>query len=223
MTTALRFFVPGKPIGKGRPRFVRATGRAYTPAKTANYETLVKLAAMDAANKADMRPIEGAVRLTVEAKFERPASHYGTGRNAATLKATAPARPTGKPDADNILKAIGDAGNGVLWRDDSQIVSVRVHKWYCFPNEAEGVLIDVAGIGNDIAGNPAERWRPKGHATPCMGREEPLDHALIANAGSTGRRRADMDMACSGCRGASVHHTCDGIEREARSKEGKPQ
>lgn len=27
-----------------------------------------------------------------------------------------------KPDIDNFLKAIMDAGNGVLWKDDSQIV-----------------------------------------------------------------------------------------------------
>ena len=33
-----------------------------------------------------------------------------------------------------------------------------------------------------IVGNPAERWRSQDHTTPCMGREEPLDHALIANA-----------------------------------------
>jgi hypothetical protein len=34
-----------------------------------------------------------------------------------------------------------------------------------------------------FVGNPAERWRSQDHTTPCMGREEPLDHALIANAG----------------------------------------
>lgn len=34
----IRFSVPGKPLGKGRPRFSRASGRAFTPAKTVSYE-----------------------------------------------------------------------------------------------------------------------------------------------------------------------------------------
>ena len=30
--------IPGQPVGKGRPKFVRATGRAYTPKGTAEWE-----------------------------------------------------------------------------------------------------------------------------------------------------------------------------------------
>lgn len=37
------FTIPGEPCGKGRPRFVRQTGRTYTPEKTARYENLVSL------------------------------------------------------------------------------------------------------------------------------------------------------------------------------------
>ena len=37
------FTVPGKPQGKGRPRFTRS-GHTYTPDRTAAYEERVKLA-----------------------------------------------------------------------------------------------------------------------------------------------------------------------------------
>jgi ParB-like chromosome segregation protein Spo0J len=36
--SVIAFHVPGEPVAKGRPRFVRATGRTFTPAKTASYE-----------------------------------------------------------------------------------------------------------------------------------------------------------------------------------------
>jgi Holliday junction resolvase RusA-like endonuclease len=39
-------------------------------------------------------------------------------------------KPTGKPDADNIAKIVGDALNGVVWVDDSQIVLLTIRKMY---------------------------------------------------------------------------------------------
>ena len=48
-----------------------------------------------------------------------------------------------KPDADNLLKAVKDALNGLLWRDDSQIVLLRVSKWYASGEEQPGVELAV--------------------------------------------------------------------------------
>ena len=39
-------------------------------------------------------------------------------------------RPVTKPDTDNILKIVKDALNGVLWKDDAQVVSDKVEKFY---------------------------------------------------------------------------------------------
>ena len=36
--TVVTFTVPGPPVGKGRPRFVRSTGRAYTDSQTVSAE-----------------------------------------------------------------------------------------------------------------------------------------------------------------------------------------
>ena len=38
----IHFTVDGKPHGKGRPRFIRNTGHAYTPPKDKEYEELVR-------------------------------------------------------------------------------------------------------------------------------------------------------------------------------------
>jgi Holliday junction resolvase RusA-like endonuclease len=35
-----------------------------------------------------------------------------------------------RPDGDNLFKAIADAGNGILWEDDSQICDGRFLKLY---------------------------------------------------------------------------------------------
>lgn len=39
MTSPITITLDGIPVAKGRPRFVRATGRAYTPSKTRAFET----------------------------------------------------------------------------------------------------------------------------------------------------------------------------------------
>lgn len=36
-----------------------------------------------------------------------------------------------KPDADNCVKLVNDAGNKILWNDDAEIVSLYIKKMYC--------------------------------------------------------------------------------------------
>lgn len=38
--------------------------------------------------------------------------------------------PTIKPDTDNIAKSILDSLNGIAYKDDKQVVSLSVKKWY---------------------------------------------------------------------------------------------
>ena len=51
----IRIIVDGPPIGKGRPRFIRATGRAYTPVKTVNYEAILAAAGGSAMGRSARR------------------------------------------------------------------------------------------------------------------------------------------------------------------------
>jgi Holliday junction resolvase RusA-like endonuclease len=117
------FEIPGEPCGKGRPRFT-AGGRAYTPAKTAHYENLVKL---EYERQCGHRFEDVPLRMEIVAYFTIPAS---ASKAKKTLMREGMRRPTKKPDADNILKIIADALNQLAYPDDAQIVSASVTKVY---------------------------------------------------------------------------------------------
>ena len=117
--------IPGTPRGKGRARFVRATGRAYTPAQTESYEAVIRQTAAGAMCGA--APMAGPVRLTMRVVVPIPPSWTKKAKAAAL---TGEKRPTGKPDYDNFAKLLGDACNGIVYRDDSQIWRATVEKVY---------------------------------------------------------------------------------------------
>ena len=52
--------------------------------------------------------------------------------------------PTKKPDADNIIKSIADALNGIAYADDSQIVQATVNKWWAEESKAEIIIREVS-------------------------------------------------------------------------------
>ena len=114
----------GDPVGKGRPRFVRSTGVAFTPAKTRSYEAALRYAAQEAMGD---RPLfEGPVRVVLVAAFAVPKSFSKAKRIDALTGAMF---PTVKPDADNLIKNL-DALNGVVFRDDKQVVWADIRKVY---------------------------------------------------------------------------------------------
>lgn len=123
------FVIPGEPVAKGRPKFSTRGGfvKAITPEKTANYETLVKLAFKQECPEAEI--FEKSVPLTIHviAYFSIPKS---VSRKKAQDMQNGYIRPTKKPDCDNIGKIICDALNGIAFHDDSQIVELTVNKYY---------------------------------------------------------------------------------------------
>ena len=125
--TSLSFVVPGVPRGKGRPRFSRATGHAYTPETTRSYESMVRGFAMDAMKLAGIeRPIEGPVMVTIAAWFPIPKSFSKRERVAAETFAKRP----GRPDIDQVQKSALDGMNGVVFVDDGQVAYIRASKCY---------------------------------------------------------------------------------------------
>lgn len=122
MTLICQFVVPGEPQGKGRARATRS-GRLYTPAKTVAYESLVALAAQRAMG--DYCATDKPVRLSLEATATMPAG-WSEKKRGATIGTWCKKRP----DLDNIIKAVADGGNGIIWQDDAQIVEiVSAKRW----------------------------------------------------------------------------------------------
>ena len=112
------FMVPGPPKGKGRPRFSRASGRAYTPADTASYENLVKVLASEAMD--GVHPSTHMLHLHVACYTPMPKAT--SKKVLAAFAAREYEWPDPKrPDLDNVIKAVTDGMNGVVYRDDSQI------------------------------------------------------------------------------------------------------
>lgn len=94
--------------------------------------------------------------LYVEFVFfrESPASRYGTGKNAQSLKRSAAAFPGTRPDVLKLARAVEDALTGVVWVDDSQIVDERLSKRY---GSKEGVLVRIGTLPVTVADADWER------------------------------------------------------------------
>ena len=124
MTFAMTFRVYGQPVAKGRPRFTRQ-GRTYTPKRTHDYESEVAMMAKAAMGSSE--PLETPVTVCVYATFPIPQS-YSKKRTEACLNGSE--RHIKRPDLDNCVKAITDGMNGIVYKDDSQIVNLHAKKVY---------------------------------------------------------------------------------------------
>ena len=96
----ISFTVDINPLPKERPRL--GNGHAYTTAKTRDYEHTIAQYALITMNQAQLDTMEGDLGLIV--RFYR--------------------KDNRRVDLDNLLKAIKDALNGIIWYDDSQVTSV---------------------------------------------------------------------------------------------------
>lgn len=140
-------FVPGLPVAQPRSRAVSFGGHArmYNPG-TANQWKACVIHALQ--GHAGTFPKDIPLRCDITFYLPRPAGHYGSGKNTGKLKVNAPTRPTGKPDRDNLDKAVCDAITAAcVWHDDSQVTDGRIRKRY---NEVfgyrsrTGCYIDIA-------------------------------------------------------------------------------
>lgn len=139
MSGAIVIELAGEPRGKGRPRFARRTGDAYTPRRTASYEAMLRHEA--ALAMADRPPLEGALRVRVLACFGVPASWSAKKRLAAIAGVVRPAK---RPDIDNVVKML-DALNEVAWRDDALIVEAWIEKYY---SERPRLRVEITALGD---------------------------------------------------------------------------
>ena len=127
MSMMITFKVDANPVGKQRARYVKRGNfvQAYTPEKTRSYETLIRDSAIEAMGSSE--PLETPVNLYLYIRVPIPKS-YSKKKVEDCLNGLD--KPIRKPDASNILKSVEDGMNGVVYKDDSQIVNLHVTKVY---------------------------------------------------------------------------------------------
>lgn len=135
ITQQIILTIPGHPAPKGSMKCVGARGKVKHQlvednTRTAPWRKTIADAATKVTQRADPRqPIDIELTFTIE----RPASHYGTGRNSRVVKPSAPAYPSthGTGDIDKLARlaidALQDAG---ILPDDAQAVDLTTRKRY---------------------------------------------------------------------------------------------
>jgi Holliday junction resolvase RusA-like endonuclease len=127
VSAAVYFVVYGTPIGKGRPRATSRGGfvRMYTDAKTLGFEQAVADEARTAMSSWEL--FDTPMQLQLSAYYPIPKSWSKKKRQLAV---DGEIYPQVKPDLDNVMKAILDALNGVVYADDSQVINLVATKRY---------------------------------------------------------------------------------------------
>lgn len=129
----IKFRIPGKVQPQGRPRASVRGGhvRMYDPPKSREYKKHVKQVAED---YAPSEPLEGP--LHVRMTFSRQYLKSWTKRQRMDAE-DGILMPITRPDLSNLCKGIEDALNGIMWKDDSQIIELMLAKIYSDEDYAE--------------------------------------------------------------------------------------
>jgi Holliday junction resolvase RusA-like endonuclease len=138
-TRICSFVVYGKAAPAGSKTAFVARGRTFVrDSSKASYAWKEKVS--DRAAEVfgnDHELVTGPLEVWLTFYVPRPASHYGTGRNADKLKDSAPKFPTVKPDVLKLARAVEDGMTSAVWRDDAQIVREHIYKLYGTPARVE--------------------------------------------------------------------------------------
>jgi Holliday junction resolvase RusA-like endonuclease len=143
---AITFVALGEPKGQPRPRaFARKMGGKYVARvfESGTAEGWKSCIAQAAAPVRPAAPFTGPILLKLTFHMPRPRGHFVGSNLAKGLKPSAPVWHTGKPDNDNLQKAVMDAITqlGGFWHDDSQVARVSSRKIYSI---APGCLVEIA-------------------------------------------------------------------------------
>ena len=107
------------PLPQSRPRF--SNGRAYEEKRLTEYKEVLKWCFLSKMEGTPPTPAPVAVDIKFFRKYAAISRRFG--------------------DCDNLVKAVQDACNGILWADDSQVVRLTAAKYTSnFPR----VEIDIA-------------------------------------------------------------------------------
>ena len=136
----ISFTIPGRIGGKMRAgRQYVGGGRVHTfnPKKTESQEKLVRDYAAQAMRRLTL--FEGPIEIKIAVTRVTPSSWSKKKRGSSVWV-------TGKPDYDNTAKLIGDAMNGIVYADDSQIALATISRVYGL---VERVIVEVSELTHE--------------------------------------------------------------------------
>lgn len=180
----LHLVIPGDPVSQGNPQRFPNGGVAY-PKATRTHRAYVE-ASLGAYWQA-AQPIREPVILLAAFHFARPATHYGSGRNAGRVKDSAPIHHMQRPDADKLLRLVLDSLTTVgVWADDKLATRVVGEKFWSSTDSGPRTEITIL-------------------------RRDPMDitegaHALLVKCPECGRE-VSFPIEVSG------RHTCNGAHQ----------
>lgn len=118
----VQFTIDSPPVPKARPRLTRK-GHAYTPKATRQYEAVVAEAARAAMD--GLEPLTGPVQAVLHFNMPIPKSWSKKAKKEALGE-----YHVKRPDLDNLVKAVIDGCEGVVYDNDSKIVRITALKSY---------------------------------------------------------------------------------------------
>lgn len=130
------FEIKERAIGKERPRYSIRTKKVYTPTKTSSFEEKVRWAFKGKYNVAS-KPSTKEFKVKITAYF-KPAESLSKKKKQELIDGEFGFLY--RPDADNVAKAILDALNGIVYKDDSQVANLLVFKMY---GEENKILVEM--------------------------------------------------------------------------------
>ena len=135
----IKFTVYGELCAQGRPRATTRGGhvRMYDPEESRNYKQMVRIEALQVKPE---KPLDGEISLIIRAYKSIPKS-MSKKRHKLALEGRI--KPITKPDIDNIVKGVKDALKGVIWRDDSQVVTLLAKKYYSDVPRVEVIVEEI--------------------------------------------------------------------------------
>lgn len=160
----MEFFVPGIPAPGGSKSFIplwRKGGQLITVVRNGRVWPVIRV--VDSADVGSnrvtkwknvvrgyagefmcgARPYQCPVRVEFVFFMPRPQFHFGSGKNAALVKDSAPAFHTVKPDALKLARSTEDALTGIVFDDDAANVAIQSEKRWCNYGEQAGALIRI--------------------------------------------------------------------------------
>jgi Holliday junction resolvase RusA-like endonuclease len=133
--TTLTFAVRGLPAPQGSKRHIGRGVMVESSKRVKPWREAVRTEASIAMTLAGLARFDGPLVLEVTFYFDRPRSHYRTGKNAHLLRDGAPAAPASVPDLSKLVRSTEDAlTDAGVWVDDSRVVLLLAGKRYTGSN-----------------------------------------------------------------------------------------